>query len=92
MELTNSKRVLRSSSYVMIEQTTEEQAENDVRSGRALEKLNFIRQVRIKPEDVERIKALTLQNLDAVENTRVEESFARLSRIVGTLGCCSLRS
>ncbi|MGM0889799.1 MAG: type II secretion system protein GspG [Bacillota bacterium] len=86
MELTNSKRILRSSSYVMIEQTPKEQEENDLKSGRALEKINFIRQVGMKPEHVKKVsKTLTLENIDELKNTDLVENFDKLSRIAGAL-------
>lgn len=86
MELTNSKRVLRSSSYVMIEQTPKEQEENDPKNGRALEKINFIRQIGMKPEHVKKVsETLSQHNIDELKNTRLEENFDKLSRIVGAL-------
>lgn len=86
MELTNSKRILRSSSYVMIEQTPNEQEENDLKSGRALEKINFIRQVGMKPEHVKNVsKALSHENIDELKNTHLTENFDKLSRIAGAL-------
>ncbi|WP_218013152.1 type II secretion system protein GspG [Bacillus wiedmannii] len=86
MELTNSKRVLRSSSYVMIEQTPKEQEENDLKSGRALEKINFIRQVGMKPEQVKKVREnLSQENINISNAAHLAENFDNLSRIVDML-------
>jgi hypothetical protein len=52
MELANSKRVLRSASYVTTELNEEEQRREEKRPGRALEKLNFIAQLDLTTADL----------------------------------------
>jgi hypothetical protein len=86
MELTNSKRVLRSASYVMAELTPDEQRRIEQHEGRALEKINFIRQVRMRPEDVANARpTLGQEGIDQHEEGRFREGLANLNRVVQVL-------
>jgi hypothetical protein len=81
MELTNSKRVLRSASYVVTELTPPEVQQMEAHDGRALEKINFIRQAAIRPEDIESARERMVREGGGQED-RVRRGFDMLNRVV----------
>jgi Type II secretion system (T2SS), protein G len=64
MELTNSKRVILSVSYVTTELTPDEQRGVERKPGRALEKLNQIRQLRATREELASVERVVEQETD----------------------------
>src|SRR5689334_9708553 len=55
MDLINSKRVLRSASYVAVELSPDEQHRAEREPNRGIEKSNFIRELKITPEVIARV-------------------------------------
>ena len=87
MELTNSKRILRSASYVVTELTADEQVHAEQQQdGRAFEKINFIRQLKITPEDVTRAGHSLEERLrERFDPERFRRGLANLSRLTEAL-------
>lgn len=57
MDLSNSKRILPGTNYVVIELSEEEKREQQSKPGRAIEKLNFLRTLALGREDIVTIEA-----------------------------------
>lgn len=87
VELTNSKRVLRSASYVLTELTPDEQQQMEQKDGRALEKINFIRQLRMSPEDVTQAShsLAAEREFQRLGETRLGQALANLNHVVQLL-------
>lgn len=86
MELTNSKRILRSASYVMTELTADEHHRVEQESGRALDKINFIRRIAMLPENVANArKNMARRGLGQGETESWRDGIAKLNTIVQTM-------
>jgi hypothetical protein len=86
MELTNSKRILRSASYVTVELTEAEQRQHNLDDGRAIEKINFLRGVAILPGHIVKARDdVAKSNLNAAEQQRLYDGLQRLERITNAL-------
>jgi hypothetical protein len=83
MELTNSKRVLATASYVAIELNEHEYRRAEREPGRALPKLNFLRDVKLRPVDVNRalIDSLRDARLVETEARRLRQAAAQLTEL-----------
>ncbi|MEU4580371.1 type II secretion system protein GspG [Nonomuraea sp. ATR24] len=78
MELSNSKRILRSANYTQIKLSATEFAEEDRRPGRALEKLNFIDQIPLTPDELEAgVEKLMRQEDEAQQRQDAGEGYDR---------------
>lgn len=84
MELPNSKRLLRSASYVLTELAPDEEQRMEEHGGRALEKINLIRQTALQLEDVERARDRAVDR-PAIHRDRLREGFGALGRLVRAL-------
>jgi hypothetical protein len=70
MELTNSKRLLYTASYVTTQLTPEEQREAESKPGGGYSKANLLRSLDLKPEDLDRL--WTAMNIERAPRYRAE--------------------
>ena len=87
MELTNSKRSLPTATYVAVELERREQDRAEREDGRALDKINFLRQARLSRDDIVRAReALMHEALEGLDPIRIRQALVDFEAVVDRLG------